>query len=333
MKNHNILSFIIKNENATTDMLYALLAYRPIRQAIVSLFTNGKFGAESVIWDDIQTQVSVGDSIPDLALLGKNVNILVEIKTTSWRNLTSNQPESYLKWLLSNSKADEKYFVALVPPTYYHLDELKDRIKLFEKNNKSHNINILIITWTEVLKSISENDLHLLSQYVSDFSALLSSWYEEPILKMTFEEVNLIYDYNFIKAIANLIKITEGVINGIEQKGYNVSKSFNKRWWEGEYGGYVQYNEHEVLWFGVWQDYWSKHNTPLCYGVHEGKWDNRICQAFQNKYPLSILFPPGDTTPYRIMGIGKDIMLSTDPVANILTEIDECLVELCMQIK
>jgi len=71
MENHNILSFVIKNENTTTDMLYALLAYKPIRQAIVSLFTNERFGAEDVSWDDIDTQASLGDSIPDLVMIGQ----------------------------------------------------------------------------------------------------------------------------------------------------------------------------------------------------------------------------------------------------------------------
>ena len=99
------------------------------------------------------------------------------------------------------------------------------------------------------------------------------------------------------------------------------------------YGGYVQYKEHDVLWFGIWQEYWSKHDSPLSYGVHEGKWDKRICQAFQTKYPSSVLFPPGDTTPYRINAIDKDVMLSADPVANILIAIEECLIELCEQIK
>lgn len=332
MENHNILSFIIKNENATSDMLHALLAYKPFREVIIRVFTNNKHGADDIGWDDIDTQTSVGDAIPDLALLGEKVNILVEVKTTSWRGLTDNQPESYLKWLIENSNADQKYFVALVPPLYYHLEELNHRIASFKSQNNFHGINIVVVSWSEILRVISENDLQLLNQYIRDFSDLLSSWYETPITRMTFEEAQLIYDHNFLAAITNLIKITEGVISGLEQKGYEVSKSFNKRWWEGEYGGYVQYKEHDILWFGIWQKYWAKHNSPLCYGVHEGKWDSRVCQAFQGKYPSSILFPPGDTTPYRIKDIGKEILLSDDPVSKILNILEECLPELCDQI-
>lgn len=332
MKYHNILSSIIKTENSTTNLLHSLLAYKPFREVIVRLFTCQKFGAEDIDWNDIDTQTFIGDSIPDLALLGEQVSILVEIKTTSWRGLTDNQPKSYLEWLLNNNNSTKKYFVALTPPIYDHNDELKKRIELFNKEHVNNTVHILILNWTDIVNTIYNNDLQLLNQYIFDFCKLLSDWYETPKSKMTFEEAKLIYNHNFVSAISKLIKITEDVISGIEDMGYEVAKSFNKRWWEGEYGGYVKHDGQEILWFGVWQEYWSKHDTPLCFGVHQGKWDAKICNAFQNKYPSSIRFPPGDTTPYQVQSISTEVMLSDDPTSTILDTLEECLKELKTEI-
>ena len=179
---------------------------------------------------------------------------------------------------------------------------------------------------------ISDNDLHLLNNYIADFTNLLSSWYETPAIRMSLEEVQLIYNHNFLSALTNIIKITEGVISGLEQNGYKISKSYNKRWWEGEYGCYVQYKEHDILWFGIWSDYWEKHDVPLCFGVHEGKMDDRICQAFREKYPMSKLFPPGDTTPYRVQDIDKEILLSKNQISKVINILEECLAELCSKV-
>ena len=128
-----------------------------------------------------------------MALLGEKVNVLVEIKTTSWRGLTDNQPESYLRWLLNNNNSAQKYFVALVPPTYYHHDELKERIEAFKISAKHNSVHILILNWADIIRVVSDNDLQLLNPYINDFCNLLSEWYETPVARMTFEETQMVY--------------------------------------------------------------------------------------------------------------------------------------------
>jgi hypothetical protein len=80
------------------------------------LFTKGQFGSADISWDDIYTQTMRGEAIPDLAMLAAAVGILIEIKTTPWRELTDKQPGSYLAWLAKHQAVESRFFVAVVPP-------------------------------------------------------------------------------------------------------------------------------------------------------------------------------------------------------------------------
>ena len=142
------------------------------------------------------------------------------------------------------------------------------------------------------------------------------------------------YDSNSAKAIRKLLTLVEDVINGLDQKGFKVGHSFNKRWWKnGEFGCYIQCNEQNVLWFGLWQDYWENSGVPLCFGVHDGKWDARICAEFRRLHPTCVAFPSGDPNPFLVENIERDIILSDEPVTRILNILEKDFMSLCDQIK
>ena len=328
------MSHLIKNENDTTKLLYGLLTYKPFRSAVLSLLTKGKPETADIGWDDVVMQTTIGGGIPDISILGKTANILVEVKTASWRGLTDNQPQTYLQWLAEQGASKAGYFAAIIPPVYYHLQELKKRIASFDDSNALHPVISTIITWDEVLKTLCASDLDQMSPYIRDFCDLLTSWYGIPIIKFTFEEVRKMYNADTAKAIRKSIKVVEDVIAGMEQKGYKVEYSFNKKWWEdGEYGAYVKRGDQYLLWFGLWQDYWEKTGEPLCFGVQDGEWDARICTEFMRIHPNYTKFPPNDSKPFLVLGIPKDILLSEDPVMRILDVLEKDLLLLCAQIE
>lgn len=240
----NILSHLVKNENDTTELFSALLAYKPFREVIIRLFTKSQFGADDVFWDDIDTQIDTAGAKPDMSLLGEKVSILVEIKTTPCRGLTDNQPSTYLEWLADQNDNKTPFLIALIPPNYYHLNELESRIKSFNMTNNRKPVDTMILTWDTLLTAIEENELDVLNHYIGDFCTLIRSWYDAIRIKFTFEEVRAMYDSNMAEAIKKLMDTIEGVLRGLEQNGYTVSYSFNKRWWEGEYGGYIQIKDH-----------------------------------------------------------------------------------------
>lgn len=332
-RQNNILSYLIKNENDTTELLYALLIYKPFRESLLCILTRGKVGTNKMSWDDIYTHTAIGGGIPDLSMLGEHANILVEVKTTPWRGLTDNQPQSYLRWLAGQEAAKPGYFVAIVPPVYYHLQELNQRITDFHDSNILNPVTTSIVTWNEILNALHESDLDQMNSYIRDFCDLLNSWYDIPVTKFTFEEVRTMYDANTAKAIRKLIKVVEDVISELEQKGYIVEYSLNKKWWEGEYGGYVKYDNQYVLWFGLWQDYWENSGVPLCFGVQDKQWDARICTEFIKNHPNSIRFPLTDLKPFILENIEKDVILSENPVTRIFSILEKDLQVLCNQMK
>lgn len=330
-KRHNILSFLIKNENSTTEMFYALLSFKPFREVVIRSFTNYTYGADTIRWDNIDTQVSIGTAIPDMMISGEKLHILVEIKTNIYTALTENQPESYLNWLLKQNTGKQKYFIALVPSRYKHLVDLKKNIQTFNQNNFGHNITISIVTWEVLLKNIYENDLHLLNEYIHDFYELLYQWYKEPKIKLSIEEIQLIYNSSFVKSLSKLIKTTDEVIAGLEQNHFTLEKVQNKKWWEDEYAVYVNYKEQPILWFGIWPHCWEECGIPLGYGVDQ-EWDENVVREFQRIVPETIVFPPEESTTYRIKGIGKEILASSDPVSKIIQLLEDCLTKLSAQI-
>jgi hypothetical protein len=330
MSELNMLSYLISNENDTTKLLYALLNYKPFRDTLIRLFTDNHFEADKISWDDVYTQCSIGGCIPDLSIQSQKVSILIEIKTSLYCGLTDNQPESYLTWLSGNCAVGDKFFVIIIPPGYYYLNELKTRIKKFQESKKENPVTSIILTWDKVLSAIHENDLNKMNPYIQDFYNLLNSMYQSPIINFTFEEVRSMYDKNTAKAIGKLFKITDSILKELEQKGYQIEYSLNKKWWDnGEYGGYIKCENQYVLWFGIWQSYWEDSGVPLCFGIDKN-WNAQIIHEFKRLYPNSIEYP--SKNPYILGGVEKDILMSDDAVVKILDFLERYLINLCNQL-
>ncbi len=316
----NILSYLIRNENQVTEFIYAISSYNPFRDLLVKLLTNGMYGGEDIHRDNIDRQKTISGSIPDLSMLSTKVSILVEIKTSPYRGLTKNQPQEYLSWLASSEANGARFFVALIPSTYYHRKELENRIESFRNSNKQNPVSISIISWDDLIKEIIARDLYAMNTYIKDFCDLLKAWHEGVIIKFKFEEIRSMYNPNTAKSIGKIISVIEKVIKELEDKGYTVWRNFKKRWWdteEGEYGGYFQSKDKDILWFGLWQHYWEYSGVPLCFGVH-GKWDAATCDEFKKVHPQCASFPPGDSTPFFLENINESVLLCDDPVAEIV---------------
>ncbi len=332
-KDTNVLSHIVRNENDTTRLLYALLKYKPVRDVLMKLFTKGKCKPGDVAWEEVYVHTTIEGVIPDLLIQGEKVNIVIEVKTTSHRGLTNNQPEAYLSWLTRQSGRKSGFFVAIVPPKYNHLAELQTRIDAFGHINDSNIANTSILDWNEIIGIFTNENLDQLSIYVNDFCNLIRSRYNIPTINLTFDEVNTMFDTKAPKALKKLMGIVEEVTMNLDEKGYTISRSFKKRWWEDDYGAYVLYKEHYVLWFGLWMEYWESKGMPLCFAVHSNEWNDAVCAKFKKLYPKHTVFPENDANAYLTVSIEKHVMLSEDPVARILVILENCLTHLCEEIR
>jgi hypothetical protein len=81
---NNILAYLVKKEDDVTRLLHALLMYKPFRDIVVKLFTDGQCDSSNITWDDIKTQIPIAGGRPDLSIFAEEITILVEVKTTHW---------------------------------------------------------------------------------------------------------------------------------------------------------------------------------------------------------------------------------------------------------
>ncbi|MDD3579980.1 MAG: hypothetical protein PHW74_03035 [Desulfobacca sp.] len=311
----NILAEIISSENEVTRFLYALSAYPLFRNELIGFLTNGKFGAEHVDWEDMFLQQNIGGVRPDLSVLNEKLSLLVEVKTSLYTQLTDAQPEIYLDSLSGSQFAGERILVVFLPRCYRHLAELRDRISAWR--NKNQDVIITICFWEDLLSRLDKCGLPSMNTYINDFYRLLHKWFEKPILRLKYEEIEVMYKSETargIKAILNLIKQVQSEL----EKTYQVNRSFNKEWWNnGEFGFYVQINNLNVLWFGLWQAYWEKNAVPLCFGV-DTKWDDRLTAGFRQ------LHKKIDTMDsYLLSNIEQHILLSDDRVGKITALLED----------
>ncbi|RMH74528.1 MAG: hypothetical protein D6681_23050 [Calditrichaeota bacterium] len=189
----NVLRHLHLNENSVTNLVRALCVLKPLREIFVRLFTGGAFGAEDLDFDDISTQFVTGGGIPDLHLENDDVCVFVEVKVTQWCQLTTNQPENYLRELLGRP-AKEKFFVFLRPPGYAHDHVYKNRRDKFRNENVNSGICFVEITWVDVLKAIEDSGLTEVSVYARDFCDLLVSMYVPEPISFTMKELLEVYD-------------------------------------------------------------------------------------------------------------------------------------------
>lgn len=293
-ENFNILKFLLSKEDSVSSFLKGLMFFKPVRESLVRLFTNKELKTQDIKFEDIYLQFVLREnqSRPDLAIINEKLKMLIEVKISPYRELTENQPESYLEWLANQqsenlqSKNLSLYFVAIIPPNYDHRNDLEKRLFDFKNKNRDIEIHIKIIDWLEIKKELQDNDLHLLNPYISDFCDLLSEWYENPIIKFSLEEVNVLYNQKTFYALSKLFEFVEKVVEELENKekieGISIYKAFKNKWWKDEYGAYFVCNNIDLLWFGIWSKAWEEYGSPLWIGVCRS-WDRKIIEFFKNK--------------------------------------------------
>jgi hypothetical protein len=111
-------------------------------------------------------------------------------------------------------------------------------------------------------------------------------------------------------AITKIFELVDAVASEIERAGFNVYREFQKRWWDdGEYGIYINCQDKEVLFLGVWTGYWKDHGYPLCIGVHRGKWTPAVIERFNNAFPNHSIYPSTEPFPYLTKGIDQHLLM------------------------
>lgn len=341
----NIFQRLIRNEDSMTELLCGLLSYKPIRDIVIKLFTFEKLSAYDVTYEDVDTQKIINGVRPDILIeIDNKICIVVENKIYPWTPLTKNQPKEYLSYIL-NGNFSHGYLVLLTPSCYYNIKEIKNRIENFiDKNEKCHiteksetkfeilntkSNNKLIccfLTWEDIINKINLSELSKLNNYIDDFLKLLCSYFAK--IELTCSEVAKMYDKNTAEGLPKILKLIEGVTQFLQSKYEDsIYVEQKKRWWETEFGCYVRYNGKDILWFGLWMNYWKEHGVPLCYGV-SNSYPASVVNIFRKIVPDYVSYTDNPNVMWYISNVDKKILVENakDDLIKLIDEMTQKLI-------
>jgi hypothetical protein len=314
----NVLRHLVSDEHSMTKLLYALCELKPIREVVVRLFTQKKFGADDAAFEDMSVQVSRGGPLPDLCIEAEALHVVVEVTGADATGFTDYQPRQYVRELV-RQKATYQFFVFLVP-SHYDRQAYERWKQAFCVENPQHAMQFVELTWFDVHAALDQAGLSATCGYTRDFQQLLQEWYAPPPIPFAFPALGVTTLCNTTagRAVSKVFACVEQLASAFEAAGFTVSKRFQEQWWQGEWGVYLQCGNHNVLFLGVWMSYWQEHGWPVCIGVNQGRWKPAVIARFQQMFPQHDIYPPQDAHPYLVRGIDPQL-LTGDAVREVST--------------
>ena len=118
-------------------------------------------------------------------------------------------------------------------------------------------------------------------------------------------------------AVWKLSQLVEAIKSDGRRQGYGV-KSANE-----EIGIYFKRGKQDVLWFGVWPEFWKDKGFPLCFGVDQS-WGAGVLASFRNAYKDSTDYKSNKTI-WTIGWFNEEILNSEDAARRIWEQLDAIL--------
>jgi hypothetical protein len=220
---------------------------------------------------------------PDLQLRSEDIVALIEIKVSAGLAPTPHQRRGYFEFLLKQH-ARECWLIFLVPRNWAHREELNRGLaELAGTVGPGKNIEARVIYWNDVIDLIEKNDLAALNPFFSDFYELLVARFAPKFVAFTAREMQMLFSNEIPSALAHLQQIVDGVRDRSTMG--RVKPSSSRSLCPSEYGLYFLDDQNrDVFWFGVWTDFWKTQGTPLCFGVTESA-SEAVRKAFLDSYP------------------------------------------------
>ena len=279
----NIYYNLVNKEDALTELLANLLQFDSFKNAFSEFIADkAHFPDLSFQYTDVKTQEELrGLGKPDLIIENESFCIFIECKVTDYRELTSHQPVSYLKYLaeLTNKKCA---LIFLLPNYYEHQDSIRQKAAPFFSIATNSQIHLELIYWNELIAHI---ETHISDQNIAieHFVSLLHSWFDFPLI--TFPKEDFIMMMN--KEIPTLLLKLISLVNEVADKVSRVFKTkdgFN----ENGFGYYVKNQDGEwLLWFGCEYGFWRDHGSFLQIGVGDDEFEGfspNVINRFKERF-------------------------------------------------
>lgn len=275
---------LVTEENSATELLCNLMRFTAFRRAVLGRLISPDI-ATDIHYEDIDTQNrALGCGQPDLVVQNNRLCALVEVKVRPDQGCTDNQPDKYFERLVRVEGGVERWLVFLVPRTWKYYRETLERLNALRCTNGGEVVNVAIVSWEEILEVIRDGDLTLLSPIIAEFHQLMSGWFSPRIIRFSLEEARVLFSQETANAVIKLYGLVD------EAKNRGPYKKSRMEPGGCDYGFYFQNaNGNDVLWFGVWGEFWAKKGYPLCFGVWE-EWRQQVpklVETFIDRYKVT----------------------------------------------
>jgi len=238
-------------EPFTTKLLGYLLRFDQIRSALLSLTED--FDSRNPILD-VDTEKAVNDERPDIALIGKDRAIIIELKFEA--ALTDAQRAGYTKWFQSNHQG-KKQLLFIVP------DVRKSDLsaELDPAFKKQQDISYDIISWETLLSKLDELRYSQTMLILEEFTTYIR-WRLKMDAPLSPEDMKLLVDKTFASRYRKLLRLFDRFREQVSN-----DSSFIDKWEscssqpEGYMGLNVNLQEFKDKgiqpWVGLWLDPWQ----------------------------------------------------------------------------
>jgi len=266
----NLLCGLVRDENSMTEMFCNLMQFPEFRNKVLAdVLSPEQLG--NLEYESFNTQRGTdGHGQPDMIAENENLCLLFEMKRWKSTARTDNQPEGYLKYLLQHTSGT-RCLLFVVPEGYEHKKPIEDCIKRISEGVGTDSGGMpehAFIYWEDIIGMIQESGLADLNPFFGEFVEVLKGLYLPECIEFSKDEVALMFTSDIPSALQKLRKIVDGVA---AKEGARVSKQkgsayLSKR--KDEYGIYFRdQKDREILWFGIWEEFWREKKKPLCFGV------------------------------------------------------------------
>lgn len=273
----NLFDKLLNKEDDYTNIFCNLICQNQYRNILEQTLNINEIFDKQIIGIETNQAKEKGSKPDAIIKFAHNITILFEVKISTWRNLTNNQPESYLDYLSKQNGV--VFFILLIPIGYQHLNEFEERYKKWEiKNDKT--IQLRIVYWQNIYQNIKQNSDDLV---LTNFADMLDLEHMEEIVSMDDNEINLL-ENDFIFQYNKKIKdIIEYAVSGLIKKGLKCEKSKD----DDGLNYYIMNKKNEILyWFGTWDPLSEKGHLLVigCNFAHKFASRFKNCEFISDQY-------------------------------------------------
>jgi hypothetical protein len=292
------------------------MKYKLYRDKFLSLFL--KENLDEISFEDFDTQKRTELGQPDINISTDSFKIFIEVKVNKWTVLTPNQPDGYIKELSKEPRGKEKWLIFLVPRGYENENYILSEMKKYDDN-----INHKIIYWESIIDIIKSSELDKLNPIFKNFVNLLEDWYIPRPIIFEWEEIMEIFSDEIPQGLKKLRDLVNDVVKKMTPER-KVKWSGTGTFLGSEYGVYFYNSKNqEVLFFGIWFDFWENQKKPLCFGVYP-KYPKEVIDYFRNRYSTKIKV----FNNWEVSWFDENIFFAPDNTEVIQKELEQLLNEI-----